>query len=201
MNNVNTEKYSPCIALIHGLFAREHMQRHLLRFLQESGYTNTILYGHLQAPQIAKDLRRAAAQGRPIVIIGYSQGGFEAVKVAGLLEGQGIAVDLLVTIAAGGLGRLLPQRWRDNPRQIPSNVKRCLNYFSTAEILGGDICFEKNLAIAANEQQPIENIVFGKQDAVSHLAIAACYPEAKVHPKVRALLLQRLLEEIPHVSA
>lgn len=187
---------STCIALIYGFAAREHMQRNLLRLLRESGHKNTSLYGHLQAIRIANDLQAASVKGQKIVVIGYSQGGLEAVRVAHELDKRGVKIALLVTIAGGGRGRLLPHRWADDPRAIPANVARCLNYFSENDLLGSDSPLEKNLAVPISNKQHIENILFSKEDRVSHIAIAKCYPVDKVHPRVSEKLLKRLQSEL-----
>lgn len=185
-----------CIALIHGFAAREHMQRNLLRLLRESGYPNTTLYGHLQAQLVADELALAAGQGQPIVIIGYSQGGLEAVRVARELDRRGIQIHLLVTIAGGGKGgRFWPHRWADDPRSIPANVARCLNFFSTTDKLGTDVPLENNLAVALDSRQHVENICFNEHDRVSHLAITKCYPASRVRPRVATDLLQRIQAE------
>lgn len=185
-----------CIAVIHGFAARGHMQRNLLRFLRESGYPNTTLYGHLQAQLIADELATATAQGQKIVVIGYSQGGLEAVRVARELDRRGIHIDLLVTIAGGGRGgRFWPHRWADDPRTIPANVARCLNYFSTTDKLGTDVPLDDNLAAAVDSRQHVENICFDEDARVSHLTITKCYPASRVPPRVATDLLQRIQAE------
>lgn len=185
-----------CIAAIYGFTARGHMQKNLLRYIRQLGYANTTLYGHRQANLMANDLQAASAAGQKIVIIGFSQGGLEAARVANALNRRSVTIDLLVTIAAGGAGRLWPHRWKDDPHSIPANVGRCLNYFSLAESLGTDKCFTKNLAHADDPAQPVENIIFDRADGVSHLAISRCYPPNKVHPQVKTKLLQRLKTEL-----
>ncbi len=187
---------SPCIAAIYGFASREHMQRHLLKFLRQSGYRNSTMYGHLQMAEIANDLQKAAAQGQAIVIIGFSQGGLEAVQVAKALESRDVVVDLLVTIAAGGKGRLWPHRHQDDPRTIPANVVRCLNYFSESDFLGTDAKYEDNLAVATTSTQHVENIYFTKAQSISHLAISRAYPVAKISDCINEQLLQRILKEL-----
>lgn len=197
-----TTSNDPCIALLYGFASREHMQRHLLRFLRQSGFASTTMYGHLQAQLIADELQAAATQGRRIAVIGFSQGGLEAVRVARELDRRGIRIDLLVTIAAGGRGgRFWPHRWHDDPRSIPANVTRCLNYFSLTDQLGTDHPVARNLAMAAGRQQLVENIAFSREDRVSHLAITRCFPAAKLRPKVRDDLLPRILAELSALRA
>lgn len=185
-----------CIAAIYGFAARAHMQTNLLRFLRESGYPHTTLYGHLQAQLVADDLAAADARGHKIVLIGYSQGGLESVRVANELNRRGIRIALLVTIAGGGRGgRFWPHRWHDDPRTIPANVERCLNYFSATDKLGTDVRFDHNLAVAHDNGQHVENICFDKHDRISHLAITKCYPASRVSPRVATELLQRIQAE------
>ena len=130
----------PHIATIHGLLARELMEKHLAKFLIASGYQDTVVYGHVYpARRIADDLAEAANAGRPIVVVSFSQGGFQAVEVAReLARSQDIEVPLLATIAAGGMGRLVPTRWGSDPRRVPANVQRCLNVYSEGDALGAD---------------------------------------------------------------
>ncbi|WP_150112600.1 esterase/lipase family protein [Marinobacter nitratireducens] len=187
----------PKIALIHGLMARSHMQRHLLHYLRDQGHTDTTMYGHLHSPRaIAEELRSAVDANRKIALIGYSQGGFQAVEVARELHGAGVPVDLLVTIAAGGLGRAFPGRWRAEPRQIPSNVKQCINLFSEGDILGCDRRYQRNLATPTMAGQFVENHGFSRVDGISHIDLVRCYPEGRVHPQVRSLVLGRLMREL-----
>ncbi|MEP1268188.1 MAG: hypothetical protein ABJL07_15430, partial [Marinobacter sp.] len=124
----------PKVAAIHGLLGHDLMQKHLLRMMRESGYLDTTMYSHLHPTKaIADDLSEAAGANRRIAIVGYSQGGFEAIKVARELAKRDIVVDLVVTIAAGGLGRTLPAQWGFNPRKVSANVSRCLNFFSEGD--------------------------------------------------------------------
>ncbi|MEP1213489.1 MAG: hypothetical protein ABJM11_03945 [Marinobacter sp.] len=191
---LHPEYSGPRIATIHGLFARELMEKHLAKFLQAYGYEDTTVYGHVYpARRIASDLASAAKTGRPIAVVGFSQGGFQAVKVAHELTSQGIEVPLLVTIAAGGLGRLVPTRWGSNPRKLPANVKRCLNVYAEGDPLGSDRQSDRNRVWSNDEGQLIENVDFPASEAVSHIELVRCYPEAKVHPAVRARCLDRLL--------
>lgn len=55
--------------------------------------------------------------GGPVVLIGHSLGANAVIKIAETLEKQGIAVDLLVSLAATA------------PRPVPANVKRAVNYY------------------------------------------------------------------------
>jgi pimeloyl-ACP methyl ester carboxylesterase len=183
----------PRIAAIYGLAAREHMQRHLLRFIREAGYPDTTLYGHLQAALIADDLQQAAAQGRPVVLVGYSQGGLEAMNVAHRLYRRGVPVALMVLIAARGLGRIFPHRWRADMRRVPPNVALCLNYFAEGDRLGSDMPFARNEMIASAPSSRVENIGFAREEGLSHLGIARCYPPERLPAVLKTRLHQRVL--------
>ena len=57
----------PRIALVHGLFAGNHMERHLLTFLRKAGFADTTLYSnHLSPDAIARDMAAAVKAGRSI---------------------------------------------------------------------------------------------------------------------------------------
>lgn len=186
----------PKIALIHGLLAGKHMQRHLLQFLREAGYQDTSLYSNHQRPAaIARELIQAGQAGRPIVLIGYSQGGSQVLKVAKILQQHGLACDLVVSLAAGGMGRLYPAQWGFNVRQIPDNIKKYLNYFAAVDRLGTDRQHHKNLA-AANCITQVENISYPADANVDHLSIVRCYPTERIVPQVQQLFLDRLLAEL-----
>ena len=191
----------PKVAAIHGLLGHDLMRKHLLRMMRESGYLDTTMYSHLHPTKaIADDLSEAAGANRRIAIVGYSQGGFEAIKVARELARRDITVDLVVTIAAGGLGRTLPAQWGFNPRKAPANVFRCLNFFSEGDRLGSDQKPERNLMKASQSGQYVENIVFPKDEHISHIRLVICYPESRVHPTVRARLLDPLQNELASLT-
>lgn len=186
----------PCIAAIYGFASREHMQRHLLAFVRAAGYSDTTLYGHAQARLMADDLQQAASQGRPIVLIGFSQGGFEAMTVARELKQRGVRVDLMVLIAARGIGRLLPRRWGADMRHVPENVALCLNYFAEGDVMGSDRQPEANLVCALAETTRIENIAFTRDDNISHVGLSRCYPRDRLQPILTQRLHDRLLAEL-----
>lgn len=199
--NAAATYHGPCIALIHGLLAGGHMQRHLLSFLRNAGYADTSLYSNHQRPSvIAKDLAKAAKAGRPIVLVGYSQGGSQVLKVARLLKKQGIECDLVVSLAAGGLGRIYPAQWGFNMRHIPANIKRYLNYFAAVDPLGTDRKHSKNLAHAESNNTHIENIAYAKEAGVDHFSIVSCYPQERIKPEVKILFLDRLLDELEQLK-
>lgn len=177
--------------------ARGLAQQHLLRWLREAGYNDSTLYSYRHPPcDMANDLAQGASSGRPVIIIGYSQGGFHAVKVARELEKRRIPLTLLVTIAAGGLGRLHPAQWGVNPRPVPSNVLKCLNFFAEGDMLGYDLLSSSNLAIPAWPEQPVENIRFPAREGISHKGLVTCYPESRVHASIKTHLLDRLSREL-----
>lgn len=199
---ISPDYTGPRIATIHGLMARELMEKHLLRYLREAGFSDSAMYGHIYPRRaIADDLEQAASEGRGVAIIGFSQGGFHAMKVARELEKRKIGVSLLVTIAAGGLGRAVPSQWGFNPRELPGNVRRCINFYSEGDRLGTDTRHERNLVRSTGNGQHLENICFAKPEQISHIDLVRCYPESRVHPTVRAQLLDRLRDELESVSA
>lgn len=185
----------PRIALVHGLAAGRHMEQHLLQFLREAGFADTSLFSNYARPAtLAAHL--AAVPDRPRVLIGYSQGGFQSVKAAQLLARQDVAVDLLVTVAAGGAGRLYFPQIGFNPRRIPANVRRCLNYFSLGDALGTDPLEHLNHAQPAAPETQVENIAYPRDARIDHIALVRCYPPAKVAPLVKERFLVRLLTEL-----
>lgn len=187
----------PRIALVHGLLAGAHMERHLLTFLREAGFADTTLYSNHHSPAaIASDMASAARAGRAIALIGYSQGGFQVIKTARLLKRDGIGINLTVSVAAGGSGRLYPAQWGVNARRIPGNVQRHLNYFSAVDRMGTDPVHEHNLAHAEASHTYIENIVYPAAAGVTHIETVRCYPPERVLPAVRAQFLERLLQEL-----
>ncbi len=187
----------PRIALIHGLLAGEHMQKHLLRFLREAGYADTTLYSnHHSVRAIADDLAGAAGEGRAIALIGYSQGGFQVLKVAQLLSRRQLPVALVVSYAAGGAGRWYPAQWGFNPRRLPAGVRRYLNAFSGADFMGTDKPHARNFMPDNGEAELVENIFFPAALGIDHIAMARCYPAARLHPALKEQLLDRLLAEL-----
>jgi len=200
--NVPGDYRGPRIALIHGFMAGVHMQWHLLRFLREHGFADTTLYSnHLRPASIAKDLAPAAQAGRPIVLLGYSQGGIQVMKVAKLLKAQQVKCDLVISLAAGGIGRWHPAQWGFNGRRVPANVSRYLNYFAANDKLGTDRRKADNLAHATSDNTRLENIAYSEAAGVDHLSIARCYPAERVLPEVKALFLDRLLNELAELSS
>lgn len=199
--NLPATSSGPRIALIHGLMAGKHMERHLLSFLRAAGYVDTSLYSnHLSPARIADDLAVAAQASRPIVLVGYSQGGSQVLKVAKLLSKRGIKTDLVVSLAAGGLGRFYFPQWGFNMRRIPAGIKRYLNYYAAKDVLGTDLLPFLNLARAESRDTYIENIGYPLSAGVDHFKIVTCYPAVRVLPEVKALFLDRLLTELGQLS-
>lgn len=199
--NVPDTYLGPRIALVHGLLAGKHMQWHLLRFLRESGFVDTTLYSnHLRPAHIAKDLKQAANAGRPIVLLGYSQGGIQVMKVSHILDAQGITCDLVISLAAGGMGRWHPAQWGFNARQVPGNVKKYLNYFAAKDRLGTDRHATDNLAYAASADTLLENIAYPESAGVDHISIVRCYPPERVLPAVKTKFLDRLQRELSQLQ-
>lgn len=189
--------HGPRIALVHGLAAGRHMEQHLLKFLREAGFADATLFSHYEKPAVvARHQAHESAAGRPRVLIGYSQGGFQCVKAAQALDVQGIGVDLLVTVAAGGAGRLFFPQIGFNPRRIPGNVKRCLNFYAEGDPLGTDPLPRLNQAQALSPHTQVENFAFPRTARIDHLTLVRCYPPARVAPLVREHFLLRLLAEL-----
>lgn len=187
----------PRVAVIYGFMARRLMQRHLLHYLRSKGLSDVTMYGHLHSVDaISDDLQAVSSEGRNLVILGYSQGGFQAVKVARELERRGVAVSLLVSIAAGGLGRVFPGRWGSDPRTVPANVDVCLNFFSCGDLLGCDRSHQTNEAVGSRASQRIENHMFHAHEGVSHIDLVRCYPEDGIKPAVRTHVIERIMAEI-----
>lgn len=199
--NPANDYHGPKIVLIHGLLAGTHMQRHLLQFLRDAGYTDTSLYSNHQRPaSIARDLIQAGQAGRPIVLIGYSQGGSQVLKVAKVLQQHHLDCELVVSLAAGGMGRIYPAQWGFNVRHIPANIKKYLNYFAAVDRLGTDRQYHKNLAVASSINTYVENIAYPVTANVDHLSIVRCYPTERVVPEVQKLFLERLLKELSELQ-
>lgn len=94
--------------------------------LEEAGITASVYeftICRLIAAQAIEDYR---ANPAPIVLIGHSMGGFCAVKFAEILEGEGIKVDLVVSIDPA---HVTPD--------VPLNVDRFINIFLSKDVLGG----------------------------------------------------------------
>ena len=86
----------------------------------QSGFATRAVIGHLNADLEAIRLAARYKSGRargPIILVGYSLGGNDVVRMAKHLDARGVCVDLLVIIEA-------PYR-----ATVPSNVRRCLNLY------------------------------------------------------------------------
>lgn len=191
---------TPCIVLIHGLLAGDHMRRHLLRWLHHAGFTQARLFSHHARPASIARWIRAQPDG-PRVLIGYSQGGFQVVKVARRLAQDGFHTDLLVTVAAGGLGRWYPPQWGMEHRQLPAQVKRALNFYALDDRLGTDATASKNLMRGKPGDTWVENHAYPAEAGIGHAGLVRCYPESRVHPSVDRLFLTRLKTELMRLKS
>lgn len=186
----------PRIALIHGFLAGKHMERNLLRWVREAGFADASLFSNDCPPaEVADFLAAALPHKRRLVLIGYSQGGFQVLKVARILAGRGHAIDLVVSVAAGGVGRLHPAQWGFRVRRLPANIKRLLNIYSHADIMGTDPWPSGN-ALPAQHGIALDNIALAKADAIDHLSLVRCFPRERVHPVVAERVLGPLLAEL-----
>lgn len=183
----------PRIALIHGFLAGTHMERNLLRWVRDAGFADASLFSNDCAPAVVADFLAAAVpHHRPLVLIGYSQGGFQVLKVARELARRGHVVDLVASLAAGGVGRLHPAQWGFRVRRLPNNIKRLLNIYSHADVMGTDPWPSGN-ALPVQHGIALENIALAKADAIDHLALVRCFPPERVHPVVAERVLAPLL--------
>ncbi len=184
------------IAAVHGLLARDFMQRHFARYMEQEGFRDVQVYPYLRPIRNQAREIQARAADRPIVLLGFSQGGFQAIRLAQEFCKRGREIPLLVTIAAGGMGRWLPWQWGFDPRKIPPNVGHALNFFAVGDQLGTDRRFDRNLAHHLSPQRRVENISFAAAEDIAHAELLRCYPEQRVHARVREHLLDRLLVEL-----
>lgn len=176
------------------------MRRHLLHWLQAAGQTEVCLFSHHERPtRIAQWMQSEPARAQ--VLVGFSQGGFQAVKVARVLAGQGVDVDLLVTVAAGGLGRWYPWQWGVSHRDLPAQVKCALNFYALGDRLGTDEHRPENLMRGMPGRSWIENHAYPEASGIGHVDMTRCYPPDRVHPSVRRLFLNRLLIELTRLNA
>lgn len=183
----------PRIALIHGFLAGKHMERNLLRWVRDAGFADASLFSNDCSPtEIADFLAAAVSHKRRLVLIGYSQGGFQVLKVAKVLAKRGHSVDLLASLAAGGVGRLHPAQWGFRVRQLPVNIKRLMNIYSHADVMGTDPLPSGN-ALSAQHGIALENIALAKAEAIDHLTLARCFPSERVHPMIAERVLAPLL--------
>ena len=89
--------------------------------LSRAGVQTTV-YRDEQWRPLADELARTRPAERlnsPLVLIGFSYGADDAIRICRLLQKAGRQVDLLVTIDPV------------TPPQVPGNVARCLNYYQS----------------------------------------------------------------------
>lgn len=189
LSELPADHAGPRIALIHGFLAGQHMQRHLLRWVREQGYADASLFSnHANIRLIADWLQAAALKGRPIALIGFSQGGFQVMKVAQELTQRGLTVQLVVSIARGGAGWLLPAQWRFRHQLGDTHIEHVLNIYSHADRLGTDPVASGN-ALPEKQGALIENIALPRTLAIDHMTLVRCYPHNRVHPVVMQQVL------------
>jgi len=201
LSGLPADHTGPRIALIHGFLAGTHMQRHLLRWVRAQGYADSSLFSnHANIGPIADWLQEAVAQGRPIALIGFSQGGFQVLKVAQEMTRRQLSVQLVVSIARGGAGWLLPAQWRFRHQSSHTKIKHLLNIYSHADRLG------TNPFVAGNAlpEQPgmlVENIALPRTLAIDHISLVRCYPENRVHPAVSEQVLAPIANALAKLSS
>lgn len=196
-----TDLTQPCILLIHGLMAGRHMQQHWLACLREWGYHDVTLYSNHRSLQTLRQHARAAAQqGRPIVLMGYSQGGFQVLKLARLLAQDQIEVAILVMIAAGGLGRLYPAQWGVEPRRVPHNVRYAAHFFAEHDLLGTDSISQANHLSASGWATEIHNQTFAAALQIDHFAISRAAPSRPIADPVRLQILLPLQQRLAQLN-
>lgn len=189
----SADAVGPRIVLIHGFLAGGHMERHLLRWVREAGFADASLFSNDCSPRVIADfLAEAVPHGRPLVLIGYSQGGFQVLKVARAMARRGHAVALVASIAAGGVGRLHPAQWGFRVRRLPTNITHLLNIYSLADVMGTDPLPAGN-ALRSRPGMRVENLALAKAHGVDHLALVRCFPPDRVHPVVADQVLSPLL--------
>lgn len=192
-----THPTQPCIVLVHGLMAGQHMQQHWLACLRDWGYQDVTLYSNHRSLQVLREhIRAAARQGRPIVLMGYSQGGFQVLKLARLLAQDHIEVAMLVMIAAGGLGRIYPAQWRVEPRHVPANVRYAAHFYAEGDRLGTDPHICANQLYATNWATEIDNVCFAQHLQIDHFAISRAAPSRAIHDTIRQQILIPLQQRL-----
>lgn len=193
----NPDTKQPCILLIHGLMAGRHMQQHWLACLRDWGYQDVTLYSnHRSLRTLRQHARVAAQQGRPIVLMGYSQGGFQALKLARLLAHDHIDVAMLVMIASGGLGRLYPAQWRHEPRCVPHNVAYAAHFFAQGDLLGTDPIHHANHLYASGWATTVHNHSFAKSLQIDHFAISRAAPTRPIAQPVFEHVIKHLQQRL-----
>ena len=110
--------------------------------------------GHLQwQASVASIVKERGVGDKPrIVLVGHSQGGNDAIKMARELEGHNVPVDLVITLAP----------WQQDP--VPRNVVKAVNFFQA----GG---WGSPLAGAPGFKGEIANIDIGDEPGTFHINI------------------------------
>lgn len=184
----------PWVALLHGLAAGAHMDRHWLTRLRREGGLQVQLYSHHHPlSALVADAQAAHRRGQAVVLFGFSQGGFMALRLARALAAAQVPVRLLWMVAAGGLGRWYPAQWGFEPRKIPANVAEAVHVYAHGDVLGTDRHRLSNPIRAAHPATQIRNIELPR--GVSHVGLSATHPErtdARVWREVVEGFLRRI---------
>lgn len=125
--------------------------------------------GHLQWKTTASAIvseRRPGASDR-LVLVGHSQGGNDAIKLARDLVPHGVTVDLMITLAP----------FQQDP--VPANVARAINFYQS----GG---WGSPLVLAADAKGEISNIDMGSDAGTFHINIDK-------NPKVQAQVVAAIV--------
>ena len=109
---------------------------------------------HLQWKSTATEIvsERAVLADGPLVLVGHSQGGNDAIKLAREVQPHGVTVDLLIALAP----------FLQDP--VPTNVKRAVNYYQS----GG---WGSPLTPAAGFAGEIVNVDMGSDAGTFHINI------------------------------
>ena len=81
------------------------------------------VYQEVQDPEMATAIiaqYEHAVRREPLCLIGHSVGAEDVITIARKLQAHGIDVDLMICLDA------------TNPRRVPTNVKRCVNYYQSS---------------------------------------------------------------------
>jgi hypothetical protein len=108
-----------------GPFFSRGMDR-LTERLEDAGITANVYEFTICRLIAEKAIREYRENPAPIILIGHSMGGFCAVRFAEILEGEGIRVNLVVSIDPAHA-----------TSDVPLNVDRFINIFLSKDVLGG----------------------------------------------------------------
>ncbi|GGJ43036.1 hypothetical protein GCM10011320_58230 [Neoroseomonas lacus] len=123
--------------------------------LHQAGWHATV-HNHIAWNELADALHTAAHQVQlcgPLVVVGHSLGGDDAIRLSGNLGTRGVEVDMLVTFDPTLLGAVLP-----GPRLV-------VNYFQTTGLWG------RQLQPSAGFTGRIENVPVDRGLMANHFTI------------------------------